>query len=175
MKVFLNGYCKILRLVGIAERSLGVFLLFTIVISILSQVYCRYILDNPLIWVLEVSVNCFIWGTFLGISYALKLNRHITIHTFKKKLPKASQKVMVLFINISILLVSITLAYHALHVIGVESKTPTISLPITLPKSFFFSVPVFCCGLLMSFTSIYNCLANLYTIKTGTKMEPIYA
>ncbi len=175
MTSFLDLYRKILRFVGYAERTLGVALILAIVLSILSQVYYRYILDRPLIWVLEASVNCFIWSTFLGISYGLKLDRHITINTFVHRLPQKLRNLMLSLIHLAVLLASIALAYHAFQVIGVESKTPTVSLPVLLPKSLFFSVPVFCCAVLMIFTSVYNILSHFRAFSTGNDAEPIYA
>ena len=150
-------------------------LIAAIVLSILSQVYFRYILDSPLIWVLEASVNCFIWSTFLGVSYGLKLGRHITINTFVHRLPDKARNLMLSLIHVAILLASAALAYHAFQVIGVESRTPTVSLPVMLPKSLFFSVPVFSSAILMIFTSGYNILSHFHAFSSGNEAEPIYA
>ena len=82
---------------------------------------------------------------------------------------------MLLFVHLVILATSLTLAWYAFQVIGVESRTPTVSLPITLPRSWSFSVPVFSSSILMSITSIYNCLNHFHALCTGNEPEPVYA
>ena len=87
MTALLLACRRLLRLVGHVERWIGVSLLIGIVLAITTQVFTRYALNRPIIWVEEFSVYAFIWGTFLGASLGLKYGRHVKIETYVSHLP----------------------------------------------------------------------------------------
>ena len=91
MTALLLACRRLLRLVGHIERWIGVSLLIGIVLAITTQVFTRYALNRPIIWVEEFSVYAFIWGTFLGASLGLKYGRHVKIETYVSHLPARGQ------------------------------------------------------------------------------------
>ena len=56
MNDFLAGYWRLLRAIGTVERVVGVLLIANIVVNIGAQVFSRYVLDQPLVWVEELAV-----------------------------------------------------------------------------------------------------------------------
>jgi TRAP-type C4-dicarboxylate transport system permease small subunit len=60
------------------ELFIGIFL-FLMVVVIAVQVFMRYIMHNSLPWSEEFSRYCFIWLVYLGVSYAVKQDRHMRI------------------------------------------------------------------------------------------------
>ncbi len=173
MDTFLLRYQRFLVHLGKVELLLGVVFLGAIVVSITLQVFFRYVLQSPLIWVMEFSTGCFIWGSFLCVSYALKIKRHITITTFTVFMParaRASLRTAAYFIMIILLLV---MAAYTLDVIELEGRTTTVSLPITLPKSWLFSVPVLVSSILSVVTCVYLMLAEARAAISGKAAGPI--
>ncbi len=167
MDIFLFRYRQFLVQLGKLELLLGVVFLGAILVSITLQVFCRYVLQSPLIWVMEFSTGCFIWGSFLCVSYALKIKRHITITTFTiymSERTKAIIRTAAYFIMIILLLI---MAVYALKVIELEGRTTTISLPITIAKSWLFSVPILISSILSFMTCFYLMLAEARAVISG--------
>lgn len=70
-----------------AEEALMVLLLALMSVLIGAQVFMRYVMDNSLAWSEELARYCFIWATYLGVSYAVKRNAHICVEAAVAKLP----------------------------------------------------------------------------------------
>ncbi|WP_099361240.1 TRAP transporter small permease [Fredinandcohnia onubensis] len=65
------------------------------VISFLTiiNVICRFVLNSPISWAEEITLGCFIWLVFIGISSAMKRDGHIGVDYFIQKMPKAMRNV----------------------------------------------------------------------------------
>ncbi len=173
MDIFLFRYRQFLVYLGKLELLLGVVFLGAIVVSITLQIFFRYVLQSPLIWVIEFSTGCFIWGSFLCVSYALKKKRHITITTFTIYMSAHARAVLraVAYLIMNILL--IVIAIYALKIIELEGRTTTISLPITISKSWLFSVPILTSSILSLITCVYLMLAEVRAVISGKVSGPI--
>lgn len=69
------------------EEVLTVFLLAIMSLLICAQVFMRYVMDSSLAWSEELARYCFIWATYLGVSYAVKRNAHICVEAAVSRLP----------------------------------------------------------------------------------------
>lgn len=49
------------------------------VVVIFVQVFMRYVMQNSLSWTEELARYCFIWLIYIGISYGVKKQRHISV------------------------------------------------------------------------------------------------
>ena len=173
MDAFLFRYKQFLIQLGKLELSLGVAFLGAIVVAITLQVFSRYVLNSPLIWVMEFSTGCFIWGSFLCISYALKIKRHITITTFTIYMPAKARAILRTASYLIMIILLLIMAFYAIQVIALENRTTTISLPITIPKSFLFSVPVLTSSILSIITCLYLMLAEARSVISGKVAGPV--
>lgn len=61
------------------EKILCVVLLAAMSILIVVQVFFRYALNNSLSWTEELSRYMFIWLIYIGISYGVKMDKHICV------------------------------------------------------------------------------------------------
>lgn len=69
------------------EEILMMTALSSIVIVMFLQVIMRYVFKASLSWSDEFSRYCFIWLTFLGMSYAIKNRSHIRIDILETFIP----------------------------------------------------------------------------------------
>lgn len=69
------------------EEMLTVLLLSLMSLLICAQVFMRYVMDSSLAWSEELARYCFIWATYLGVSYAVKRNAHICVEAAITRLP----------------------------------------------------------------------------------------
>lgn len=161
MDSVLRGWWRLLRLLAVIERVLGIALLVLIVGAIAVQVFTRYFFNQPIAWVEDVATFAFIWATFIGAALALKQGRHITIETFHARLRPRTRALLKAALHAIILVSVVVVARYALTVMQVESRSRTIALPVNLPRHWFYSVPLFVGLVSMAVTSAYFVLAHL--------------
>ncbi|MBL8697861.1 MAG: TRAP transporter small permease subunit [Alphaproteobacteria bacterium] len=167
MRHALRLYAGLIDALATVERSFGVFLIGLIVVTITIQVFTRYFLNYPIVWVEELATYAFIWGAFVGAALGHKHQRHIRIDTFVGRLPPRGVAAMRLAANLLALLLFYLLARAAMTVMGVEARSRSIALPIDIPRMWFYSVPLFTSVVSMAITSVYFVLAEATTLVTG--------
>ncbi|MBU7592656.1 TRAP transporter small permease [Metabacillus halosaccharovorans] len=67
----------------IATLALAVIISLTVI-----NVFLRFVLNSPVAWAEEVSVGLFIWLVFVGMSSAMKRDKHIGVDYFVNKMPR---------------------------------------------------------------------------------------
>jgi TRAP-type transport system small permease protein len=157
----LARYKRALDRIGAIEQGLGVALIALIVVSITVQVFSRYALGRPIAWVEETATYAFIWMAFVGASLGLKQGRHIVIHTFGTRLPPRGAAALRTLVWALILVTLVVLVVQGQKVIGIEGRSKTISLPIELPRSWFYSMPLTLAAVSMALTALYGLLLEL--------------
>lgn len=160
MRAFLAGYKKLLDVIGAVERVAGVGLIAFITVAITVQVFTRYALNQPLVWVEEAASYAFIWGAFIGASLGLKSERHIKIQTFVGFMNPHGQALMRCLTNVLILWLMLWLMDKALIIMGVEARSRSIALPIDIPRDWFYSKALFASAASMALTAVYLILLD---------------
>ncbi|MEO5772215.1 MAG: TRAP transporter small permease [Burkholderiaceae bacterium] len=151
----LAAYKRLLDRIGAFERGLGIGLILLMVTAITVQVFTRYVLGRPIAWVEESATYAFIWMSFVGASVGLKEGRHILIATFGAHLPPRIAAFMRMLVWALVLVTLAVLVVQGWKVMGVEGRSSTISLPIELPRSWFYSLPLTLSAVSMILTSLY--------------------
>ncbi len=164
-------YKRLLDRLGALEQGLGVALITLIVVAITVQVFTRYVLGRPLAWVEESATYAFIWMAFVGASVGLKQGRHILIVTFFSRLPLRAAAGMRMLVWALVLGTLVVLVVQGVKVMGVEGRSTTISLPIELPRSWFYSLPLTLSAASMAFTALYLLLLE-FSVLTGRRITP---
>jgi len=171
--------------IGAVERGLGIALILYMVAAITVQVFTRYALGRPIAWVEESATYAFIWMAFVGASVGLKQGRHILIATFGAHLPRRLAAGLRALVWALVLLTLAVLVVQGWKVMGVEGRSSTISLPIELPRSWFYSLPLSLSAASMILTALYLLLqelsvaagrargADLGRTATGTEAVPL--
>ena len=151
----LAKYRRLLDRIGAVEQGFGIALILLIVTAITVQVFTRYALGRPIAWVEESATYAFIWMVFVGASLGLKRGQHIVITTFGGRLPPRAVAGLRTLVWLLVLVTLAVLIIQGVKVMGVEGRSKTISLPIELPRSWFYSVPLTVSAASMAFTTIY--------------------
>lgn len=167
----LSRWRALLDRIGLVEQALGVALIALIVVAITVQVFTRYALDRPIAWVEESATYAFIWMVFVGASLALKRGRHIVIATFGGRLPVRAAAAMRVLVWFAMLATLVVLVRQGVTVIGIEDRSSTISLPIELPRSWFYSVPLTLSAASMALTTAWLLAFDVQVLR-GRSPEP---
>ncbi|RKL66512.1 C4-dicarboxylate ABC transporter permease [Salipaludibacillus neizhouensis] len=70
------------------DDGASTFALFGIIILTGINVFSRYVLNNSLPWIEEIAIGLFVWFVFVGMSSAMKEDKHIGVDFFVKKMPR---------------------------------------------------------------------------------------
>ncbi len=120
-----------------------------IVISIMTvgNVIAREIFKSGFFWFnLEVSKFAIVIATFMGISYAARKGRHISMSAFYDFSPFKVRKIMMIIINFITAIILLYLAYLSFNYVQAEidkgTVTPALQVPqylmvIFIPLGFF--------------------------------------
>lgn len=79
------------------EEALVVFLLSAMSLLIGAQVFMRYVMSDSLTWSEELARYCFIWATYIGVSYGVKRKAHICVTAVSERLTGKAQHYLHIF------------------------------------------------------------------------------
>jgi TRAP-type transport system small permease protein len=121
---------RLLRNYNKSIEIITIILFCFMIISVLIQVFYRYILSNPIMWIEELSRILLIWNIFLGSIIAHYNYEHPGIDYFINKIPSYLRKYFELFIHTIIYIVIICLFFYSIRLYFLLKfiKTPALGL-----------------------------------------------
>jgi len=78
-------------ILNVIEIHLAIIVLVTMILSVVIQVFCRYVLNLPLPQAFELSLYTFAWLVYLGTVLSSRNRRHLRLDVLYKKLPWKGQ------------------------------------------------------------------------------------
>lgn len=125
-----------------------VFTFVLLIITVLLQVFSRYVLTVTIPWTEDGARLILIVITFLGAAVALRDNEHIAITFLFKRIPTKYKNYVNIFINLIILFFLIFFIKGSLEMTSMNWVLPIVSFPklkigyiyIILPISAFLMV-----------------------------------
>ena len=118
------------------EEVLIGFFLFIMTAVIAVQVFMRYVMQDSLPWSEELARYCFIWLVFLGISYGVKMEKHMRIDVMFLVLKDKGKTILCLISNLLFLgfaVFAILYGYQiAAQVLEWGQTSPALKLPVGL-------------------------------------------
>jgi tripartite ATP-independent transporter DctM subunit len=116
-------------------------LLVAEVILLLSNVFCRYVLENPLVWGDELASMLFIWLSMLGAVIALRRGEHMRLSMFVALMSPPARRFAETFGNVVVVTFVLLLVGPATDWAMNEwiITTPALGLPNAIPAA---AIPV---------------------------------
>jgi TRAP-type transport system small permease protein len=132
------------------DRALKV-LLATIValtsLSILLQVFRRYVLDAPLSWPEEFAVLLFGWMILLGAAVVQRRDGHISIDVLRRRVGARAARRLDAIRWLAIGLTSVVLIWQG---VGLAERTVALKYPaMGISRAFLYGAAPVCFGLLL--------------------------
>lgn len=131
------------RLFVLANEAVVVGMAIVMVLLVVINVVCRYILNFSLVWAEEVSQYLMVWVTFLGAGLALRQGRHVAVEMLQEYLPAGAKHgvrwaiagaVLVFIVFTGVL--GVMFAWFAK-----DMETPVLNISMAIP---YAAVPVGC-------------------------------
>lgn len=120
------------------EYILILLSVFTVIVVFL-QVFMRYALGNSLVWSEEIARYAFIWMIYIGVSYAVKKNKHLGVDAFKTLFKDKGKIIIGMIANICFLVFAVVLSYYGLDIV---LRVTRESAAIQLPMGWVYAAPV---------------------------------
>jgi TRAP-type C4-dicarboxylate transport system permease small subunit len=133
---------KALRLVWrYGVESVVALLMGVVVGTVILQVFCRFVLGNPLSWSEELARYAFVWVTFLGAAVAYRHGAHIIVETVVVQLPRPLQVALAWLVDALMTVALLVLLVQGLGIVKTSSNVEATMLGI--PMSWVYgAVPV---------------------------------
>jgi TRAP-type C4-dicarboxylate transport system permease small subunit len=157
---------RVLRTWAAAELALGSLLLAIIVGLIAYQIVARA-LGEPLPWAEEAGTAMFIWMVLLGASAATKIDRHVAVASLDGLLGAGGRAVLMHFGRIVLIGASLWIVVLIWPFVAIESRSTSVSLPIRIAKSWYFSIPLIACCLSMAISATLLTIRDLLRGASG--------
>jgi TRAP-type C4-dicarboxylate transport system permease small subunit len=169
-KVFSSIYTVIKKLNMVCATVSGIVLLF-VAFSIFVDVFLRYFLNRPSIWITEVSTYLFLYIIFLGTAYALQQGAHINVTFFLDRFKAKTRRVISLMTSIFAMMFTLILLWQTAILTWEAYKghwtSPTM---LNAPYRYIYVAMVF--GTLTLFlTFLFQTLLQ-FKVGTEEKKEP---
>jgi len=108
---------------------------FLIMFSVfVLQIFYRYVLNSPLIWVYEATVLGFVWTTLLGACYVRRIHGHVCFDIAYQNRSEKGKIIFRLMGNALVIigcLIGIFPTYQYLLDMSIE-KTPVLRIPFSI-------------------------------------------
>lgn len=89
----------------IFASALGAIFFIVMFGSVAAQVFWRYVLHDPLIWPIELSVYCYIYIIYLGSAMATRRKSHVRFDLISERLSPRARAITHIIFNLLIILV----------------------------------------------------------------------
>jgi TRAP-type C4-dicarboxylate transport system permease small subunit len=111
------------------------------VLAVFYQVLGRYIFNYKLGAAAETATMAQIWMILLASGIAMRKNMHVGVDILLRKLNVKAQKIIVTVstIVLSIFLIMVLKGSVQLIIVGAQSTSPAISIPMWIP---YLSIPI---------------------------------
>lgn len=172
----MSGLKRFIKWLDINFEPIIIMILFLTMTTLITvQVITRFTLGSGFAWGEEVAVILFVWIAFLGISYAFRNNRQISVDFARNKLPVKARKILVIMVEISMVALMIILLRGAIA----NSRAIALygdnlqAVPITLNVLYFAAIIGFALSIMRIVQSIvwkirrFNASYELFLNKGG--------
>jgi len=145
---------KLTKVVKNIELGLGVFFITIFFITIVIQVFSRY-LGISVMWTGEVSTYSFTWSVFMGAGVMTYENKHFAFNSLIEKLTGNKKESLKIFISFVILVFSAAIFYYGVIITRKFWNYRWITLPKVKMGYTWLCVPI------MGVTSILYSLDHI--------------
>ncbi len=123
------------------EIAVTLFLLSVIVVVVVVQVICRYLLQDPLSWSEEVARSSLIWISFIGGAFALREKAHFAVELLASKLPQPMRALWEILLIAVVAVFLIVILYQSVLILPVVhyQRSPSLEIPMSY---LYLAIPV---------------------------------
>ena len=107
--------------------------LIIVSVSVMIQVFCRYVLNNALSWPEELSCYAMIWYSMVGIGYATQKGQHLKMDAFINLLPEKARAFFNLLADIALFGFFVYIVRYGVECVLLSMREGQLSPAMRLP------------------------------------------
>lgn len=112
------------------EYILVILSTFTVVI-IFSQVVLRYIFSSSLPWSEEIARYAFIWLIYVGVSYGVKRQKHLSVDVITMLFNDKGRIIINMIANVLFLIFALVITYYGIDIVGrITRESAALGIPM---------------------------------------------
>jgi len=112
------------------EYILVILSTFTVVI-IFSQVVLRYIFSSSLPWSEEIARYAFIWLIYVGVSYGVKRQKHLSVDVITMLFNDKGKIIINMIANVLFLIFALVITYYGIDIVGrITRESAALGIPM---------------------------------------------
>lgn len=128
-----SGPLQILHALKKVADGIGVLLFVVAFSGFAVQIFCRYVLNSPLLWTEEVMMIAFIWAVFWAAAFTVQIRDHVTFDVLYDIVSPETRRLMAIF-SMLVLIIGFGLLIPATWdymVFLLRKKSPVLRIPMT--------------------------------------------
>lgn len=112
------------------EYILVILSVFTVVI-IFSQVVLRYLFSSSLTWSEEIARYAFIWMIYVGVSYGVKRQKHLSVDVITMLFERKGRLIISMISNFLFLIFALVVTYYGIDIVGrITRESAALGIPM---------------------------------------------
>mgnify|MGYP005761681967 FL=1 len=131
MKETKNPALEIIRKIN-DPAVVGLF--FAMTVTVLIQVFFRFVLQSPLRWTEELARYLMIWLVLLASSIAMRNRAHLQVDVLTSALPRGPKRALTFVVDVLTIIFLCIMTWHGVTVVQVTmtQTSPAMQIPMAL-------------------------------------------
>lgn len=151
----------------IEERLLAAILL-SMFVTLVLQVFSRYVFNYPLAWTEELARYLFIWLVFVGASQAMRYRDHIAIGLLVDNVPEIARRIAAIAMNVMVAVFLLLLVVQGWRIVQQVAPLPSTALGVSMALV-YLPVPLAAAVMLVRTVAETYCIARHGAPEIGAK------
>jgi TRAP-type C4-dicarboxylate transport system permease small subunit len=169
---FYHAMDKVQRGIAKVEGVFGTVAMAFIILINIYGIFSRYFLDQPIIYVQELTILGAVWLFFVGMGLVFKAHADITVEFLVRLLSRRLRMVNELMVDVMILFFVVFLAWQTWKFIPFTRGTShVLSFALELPDEIYF-YPIGVGAISIFLTVFHDFVGRIAGIRYGWKGEP---
>jgi len=140
------------------EEVILVFLMSSMSLLIIAQIFMRYVMNSSLTWSEELARYMFVWLTYIGVAYGVKKNSHVCVEAIVAIFPFKIKLLTYLIAQFLFLLFSCLMIYEGMVLSIKILSFGQLSPALGIPMGYVYLAPAF--GFVVVFIRLFQ---NIFT------------
>src|SRR4051812_46506295 len=154
-----------MRILRTVENVLVGLLLVATVLTILAQVFFRYVLAQPLSWSTEVATGLLLYIAFIGFAIGVRDNAHVALNLFERRLGPRGRRAARILELVALGAVLLVIGIGAVLYMG-EQRDVTTSAGLPL-WTILLAIP------LGAALGCVHAIAKIAAVRRGAEPDPM--
>ena len=132
---------RIVEGINRVAEVLAVAVFASLILSVATAVFFRYVLNDSLVWSEELARYLFIWVTFLGGGLGVGRNIHVGVDSIVMRFSTGTQLIIQVIVEVAITIFVVALIVVGIQLVDFAMATTALLLPVRMGYV-YLAVPV---------------------------------